>query len=403
MHKQLGAIFLVAGTCIGSGMIALPIVLAQLGIFFGSMLMLLIWLLMYYTSLINLELNLQSGHGRSLGELGAYFSGPIAKAVGVVCLKLLSYALLAVFIYGGASVLQQLLASRAGAEESAFFLIVSACALAAALILMLPVRWIDYLNRLLFCGLLLIFVFLILGLVYAIHWSDLPLYTHQYGHMSAWSDAIPVVFTSFGFQVIFHTLTNYCKHDAVMLKKAFLWGSAIPAIIYIVWTCSILAVVHHAAPAFYQQMMHGNVEVGQLVNVLSAQAPSHSVQVLVWWMSLLAIATSLLGVGVGLCDTIKGMLAGYISHQASCTALASFLTILPGYLVALMVPNAFISVLAFAGMILAIIAILLPLYLFSRLPLAKYYPETNLRPLLWLSALSGCLVIVAELWNAFQG
>ena len=29
MHKQIGAILLVAGTCIGSGMIALPMVLAE--------------------------------------------------------------------------------------------------------------------------------------------------------------------------------------------------------------------------------------------------------------------------------------------------------------------------------------------------------------------------------------
>lgn len=32
MHKKWGAVLLVAGTCIGSGMIALPMVLAKLGI-----------------------------------------------------------------------------------------------------------------------------------------------------------------------------------------------------------------------------------------------------------------------------------------------------------------------------------------------------------------------------------
>ncbi len=32
MQKQIGSIMLVAGTCIGSGMIALPMVLAKLGV-----------------------------------------------------------------------------------------------------------------------------------------------------------------------------------------------------------------------------------------------------------------------------------------------------------------------------------------------------------------------------------
>jgi tyrosine-specific transport protein len=80
MNKQTGSILLVAGTCIGSGMIALPLVLAKLGIIPSAVLMLLTWLLMYYTSLVNLELNLQAGKGMSLGALGRHFSGPIAAS-----------------------------------------------------------------------------------------------------------------------------------------------------------------------------------------------------------------------------------------------------------------------------------------------------------------------------------
>ncbi|AFC74994.1 putative membrane protein [Rickettsia parkeri str. Tate's Hell] len=42
--------------------------------------------------------------------MGKYFSGHTAQIIGTVSLKLLSYALLAVFIYGGSSILQKLLA-----------------------------------------------------------------------------------------------------------------------------------------------------------------------------------------------------------------------------------------------------------------------------------------------------
>ncbi|WP_410955820.1 to amino acid permease [Rickettsia koreansis] len=42
--------------------------------------------------------------------MGKYFSGHTAQIIGMVSLKLLSYALLAVFIYGGSSILQKLLA-----------------------------------------------------------------------------------------------------------------------------------------------------------------------------------------------------------------------------------------------------------------------------------------------------
>ncbi|BDU60742.1 hypothetical protein FLA4_11520 [Candidatus Rickettsia kotlanii] len=42
--------------------------------------------------------------------MGKYFSGHTAQIIGTVNLKLFSYALLAVFMYGGSSILQQLLA-----------------------------------------------------------------------------------------------------------------------------------------------------------------------------------------------------------------------------------------------------------------------------------------------------
>ena len=100
MQKLIGSILLISGTCIGSGMIALPMVLAKLGIISSII----------YTSVINLELNLQAGKGLTLGMLGKYFSGHTAQIIGTVSLKLLSYALLAVFIYGGSSILQKLLA-----------------------------------------------------------------------------------------------------------------------------------------------------------------------------------------------------------------------------------------------------------------------------------------------------
>ncbi|AFB31592.1 putative permease [Rickettsia rhipicephali str. Ect] len=50
-----------------------------------------------------------------------------------------------------------------------------------------------------------------------------------------------------------------------MLKTAFLFGSLIPAIVYIIWTCSILIVAHHNNPTFYQQMITSNIEVGDLI------------------------------------------------------------------------------------------------------------------------------------------
>lgn len=399
MHKQMGAILLVAGTCIGSGMIALPMVLAKLGLIPSILLMLGIWFIMYYTSLVNLELNLQAGHGLSLGALGKRFSGKTAELVGVISLKLLSYSLLAVFIYGGSSILQELFASKLAIDYS-FNTIATYCALIVMGLLLFPIKMIDYFNRLLFLGLLVVIAILIAGLAISVEWSNLPLFSDQYGDLTVWTAIIPVVFTSFGFQVIFHTLTNYCNKNPSILKQAFLWGSLIPALVYILWTSSILSVVYHDNPQFYSKMAAGEVEIGELILILSGIAKWQSVQLLIWWISLLAIATSVLGVGVGLCDSLKSMMNKKVSHSGLRTLLASFITVIPAYLVVIYVPNAFIAVLGFAGMILAVIAVILPVYLLGQIGTkAFYYPELKYRSLIYLSTAVAVMVIASEIFN----
>lgn len=378
MEKKIGASLLIAGTCIGSGMIALPIVLAPLGLIPSFFLMLVVWFVMYYSSLVNLELNLQAGKGLTLGELGKLFSGKIAESLGIISLKVLSYSLLAAFIYGGASILHEL-------TELPFIPVAAFYTFTLFLLLLLPIRWIDYCNRLLFIALLAILLLLVSALILSIHWAHLPLVGVEYKNWKAWGLALPVVFTSFGFQVIFHTLTNYCHKDSKVLKSAFFGGTLLAAMVYLVWTLSVLSVVYYQAPLFYTQM----TEVGQLVEVLSEIANWKSIQLLVWWVSSLALATSALGVGIGFSQSLKELLS-----LSSMTA--ALLTLLPPFLIAIFVPNAFITVLSFAGMILAFIAILLPIYLYTQLKQGPlFYPELKKKPLLWLSVIMAFLVILS--------
>lgn len=73
MQKQITSTLLVAGMCIGGGTIAIPMVLAKLGIIPSAIITLLVWFLNYYPSLAGMELNLRSERGLSLGALGKVF------------------------------------------------------------------------------------------------------------------------------------------------------------------------------------------------------------------------------------------------------------------------------------------------------------------------------------------
>ena len=393
MRKQIGATILVAGTCIGGGMIALPMVLAKVGLITSIFVMMLMWMVIYFSAIINLELHLQVGEGVTLGELGNKFSGKIAEIIGTSSFKILSYALVAVYIYGGTSILQPLLQIK-----SSFELTAAIYALIAMFILMLPVKLIDYVNRILFLGLIAVIIILIAGLVSEIKWNNLPLFSGGYNDINAWELLIPVVFTSFGFQGSLPSLVNFCEGDKKTLKKAFFWGSFIPAITYIVWTCSSLSVVYANNHPFYLEITSGKVEVGKLVEQLSQIAKWQSVQSLVWWISLLAIITSLVGVGLSLTDSIKSMLSPARFSIKVRNILAPIFTVVPAYFISVFIPNAFIKVLGFAGMILVVIAILLPIYLLSKTKV-QICSELKHKELIGLTAIIGVVIVVCEIIN----
>lgn len=399
IQRQIGSILFVAGTTIGSGIMALPVIIAKLGLIPGTALMLTIWALMYYTALVSIELNLQAGTGQPLGTLGKLFSGRTASIIGSASYTLLSYALMSVFIYGGASIIHKYFL-EATPYHLGFNAIASICTLLAVLLLIGPIRYIDIINRVFFSTKCVVMAILIFSLGKSIQYNELPLLTDNISHASAWIIVVPVIFTSFGFQVIFHSMADYCHHNAAMLKRAFFWGSLIPAIIYIVWTTAVLATLHQSSPDFYQLAINGKADIGDIINELSKIHSGTSVALLFWWISCLSVVTSIIGVGLGLVDAWKKRLHHTLTHRGARHLIAVIATLLPAYLIAIIVPNAFIKVLGFAGMILVIIAVLLPLYLLHQAQITTLvYGELNSKWLKTICILGGIAVMGCEILN----
>ncbi|MDR1365552.1 MAG: hypothetical protein LBJ03_00440 [Holosporales bacterium] len=398
MHKQIGAILLVAGTSIGSGMIALPMVLAKLGLLPSILVMLVVWLSSYKSALISVELNLQAGTGLALGALGRKFSGRKAEVIGNISLKLLLYSLLAVYVCGMASIGQKILTTYWQIDLSSLKLS-TWIAIGTAALLMLPIRWIDCVNRVFFAILLVVFLVLLYGIVASVNVSHLPLVIDA--QPSGMFSVLSVVFTSFGFHVIFHTLASYCKLDAKVLKRAFFYGSAIPLLVYIAWTYGVLGALYSTNEAFYIQMSAGQKDVGDLIKELSSISNQPNMQTLVWILSISAVFTSVLGVGAALTSSLNFMLKSKIASGPIRTVFCSILAVVPAYLTATIIPNAFIKIFGFAGAILSFIAVFMPVYLFQKMigerrSIRLFYEELSNKWLFWLLLLFGTLVTMSE-------
>lgn len=94
------------------------------------------------------------------------------------------------------------------------------------------------------------------------------------------------------------------------------------------------------------------------MTVLGAITQSLVFTKLSWVLSILAIVTSGIGVGLGLVHTLET----YLKSRS----MSALVTVIPAYLVVSFIPGAFIKALGLAGMILVVIALLLPIYLLYR-------------------------------------
>lgn len=349
MKKQFAATFLLAGTAIGSGMISLPMVLAKFGIMTTCLIMITFAALTYLTALIRSDLNLNLCAAATLKEAGCAFGCKWTGISGNFLLVLLHFALMAAYLFGFSSILCSLLGNTFSHSG-----IIALSAIGIASAFLFAVHFIIHINKFLFISMFLIFIMLVIGLFFETPITFIPECAANI-KLNEWSTLIPIIFTSFGFQGSIHSMTKFCNNDRQMIKKACLWGSIIPAIVYIIWTTAILLVIANTDTHFFQLMIGGKANnVGELVTVLSKAASSQSVQIIVWAVSTLAILTSVLGVGLALIDIFRQEWENISKYK-----IVSLVVFAPA-IVSMLVPNAFIRILNFSGIILALIAIVIP-------------------------------------------
>ena len=351
MKKQLSAIALLAGTAIGSGMLSLPLILAKYGLLFGCVMMIAFVWVAYFSSIIRAELNVYSKADFSLKDVGTHFSGKVASQIGSVSLKLLSYSLIAAYLHGLASLLNVFWAVD-------LKYLIALISVITIILLYFSNSLISKINKTLFICLISTFILVTLGMLLKSGVGDLKIPGAQELSLNSFTIALPIIFTSFGFQGSLHSLTKFVNNDRKIIKRACLFGSIIPAIVYICWLCSTILIIYNHDPVLFDKMISGNIEISEMIMCLSHISNLPYLKNIFWIISLLALLTSVIGVGIALFDEW---------NRTVRKVPATLITILPSAIVSICVPNAFIRILGISGMILAVLAIFLPTFLYFKM------------------------------------
>jgi tyrosine-specific transport protein len=330
----LGGILLVAGTSIGGGMLALP-VLTSLGGFVPSLVIYLsCWLFMASTGLLFLEVaqwmekesNIVTMARETLGRPGAWAAWAIYL--------FLFYCLTLAYIVGCGNLVVELFGGSIPDWLGPLLFI-----LLFAPIVYAGTRVVGRCNAFLMIGLGLSFLLFV-----ALGWQTVKPELLAYRNWKLSLIGLPIAFTSFAYQGIIPTLVTYFHHDIGKARKAILIGSFIPFITYVIWQWLILGNVPTYGPGGLAEAL----EKGQnAVYPLKYFIQDSRVYIIAQYFAFFALVTSFFGVTLGLVDFLADGLK--IKKDAAGKGLLCLMVFIPPLCLALIYPHIFLVALDFAG------------------------------------------------------
>ncbi|MCF2860171.1 aromatic amino acid transporter [Pseudoalteromonas sp. SMS1] len=346
-NKTLGSMLIVAGTTIGAGMLALPIASAGLGFTTSLILIIATWLLMTYTALLMLEVHQFANQEATLNTLAKQILGTKGQYIANFSMVFLFYALCAAYIAGGGSQLGEKLSNLAGVKIAPQIGSV-VLAVVVATIVALGTSTVDKLNRVLFTIKIIVLASLFFVLTPYVHGQHLLNMPIEQGLILS---AIPVIFTSFGFHGSIPSIVKYVGLDIKTLRRVMIAGAALPLTIYVFWQLLSQGIMA-------QEALIQSENLQGLVNAISGIAHSTRVHTFVTIFADLALATSFLGVSLGLFDFFAD--AFKQNNNGMDRVKTALITFIPPLGFALFYPQGFIMALGYAAIALVVLAIFLP-------------------------------------------
>lgn len=394
-NRTLGSVFIVAGTTIGAGMLAMPIAAAGNGSLVSLVMLFALWALMCYTALLLVEVYQHESYETGIGSVAQRYLGSGGKFITGFSMMFLMYALTAAYVSGAGEIITSNLKSSFAIEMADWMGIVIFTVIGGGVVCF-GTSSVDFINRILFAA-KIVFLIIILALM-------MP-HVEQQNLLSAPTEkvlilsAIPVFFTSFGFHGSVPSIVKYMGGNVKKLRVIFIIGSAIPLIAYILWQIATLGSINTTT---FVGILAENSGLNGLLDAIRNVVMSGRTEFIAQMFMSLALATSFLGVALGLFD----FLADLFKRQDNMSGRiqTGLLTFLPPLVFALFYPRGFVMALGFAAIALSILALLLPsaMAFKSRLANGKKYQVKGGAPALLVVFICGIIVIGIQFGIAFN-
>lgn len=334
----LSACCLVGGTCIGGGMLALPVTTGLSGFLPSIFVMVACWLAMTATGLLLMEISLWMYEGVHLSTMVKRILGRPGEVLCWALYLFVCYASLVGYAAGGGGQL-------AIAANDYFDMELSKEAAAALFtvvftaVIYLGSQVVGRVNAILFAAMVgAYFILVVMGLpevkserLFTRHWS------------SAWM-AIPLMLTSFSFQTLVPSLTPFLKSHVKALRIAIVGGTTLAFFIYGIWQCLMLGIVPLEGSNGLAQAF---IEGAPATQFLREHVSARYVSLVAEYFAFFAIVTSYLGMALGLFDFLAD---GFnVKKRRFGAFLLSIAIIIPTVVLATYFERAFLEAFTISG------------------------------------------------------
>lgn len=354
--KQVSGIFIVSGTIIGAGMLALPISSYSIGFFPSSIIMFFMFFLAILSSLNIAKINLHFGQSLSIPMAARKVLGKYAEILTVSAKLLLLYSLLSAYISGSVSILHTELLEFYQIQFHKHYLTVIITGLLGLLIVS-SFKTVDYFNRI-GCFIMLVLFLLMAFLLF--NKVEIKNLTSTTTSISTYSISVVILlfFTSFGFQLSIHAISNYIGIEYKEIRRIFLIGTSIPLCLYIIWQIISLGSIPRLGPQSFSDIESAGGDIGTFVQILGSKISFVKFSSVVRLFTLLAIITSFIGVALGLLNYFMELL----DYQDSLynRFKSGILTFSVPLIIVLLYPQIFIKSLSIAASFLNFVSVIIP-------------------------------------------
>jgi tyrosine-specific transport protein len=334
-----GGALLVTGSCVGAGMLGLPIMTGLVGFFPSLILFFIAAIFMTFTALLLVEVQQEFSQPVNLSTMCGFSLGKVGRFLCWVTYLFLFYALLVAYTalsgHHTSLLLEHFLSVNLPEWVGSLFFVILFGA-----VVYRGTTPVDLLNR-------FFMVFKILAYFGLIFVGSRFIDTNLYSRVS-WNyllPAIPIMIISFGFHNMVPSLVKHFGNDSRKVVLSILWGVLMTVVVNLLWQWVALGSIPVGGKDGLMDSYQKGVDAAQSMSMVLS---TPSVSLFSNALAFFAIMTSFLAQSMSLVHFLQDatqvkVKEGQESFPITCLAL------LPPLLIAILGPNLFFSALNFAG------------------------------------------------------